>query len=60
MPKKELALAFDDGKFIVSVIVCGAVEVVIDAESASERGSGDGAIIKMDITGDGLCGDTKI
>ena len=51
---------FDEGKFIVSGIVCGAVEVVIYAEGASERGSGDGAIIKMDITGDGLGGDTEI
>lgn len=60
MPKEELSLTLDEGEFIIAMMVGGAVEVIVDSESASERGSSDGTIIKMYITGDGFRGDTKI
>lgn len=57
MTKKELTLASNDGKFVVFGVISGAVEVVVDTKGAGEGGSGDGTIIKVDITGDGVRGD---
>ena len=56
MAKEEVTLMFDDGELIVVGVICGAVEVIVDAKGAGEGGCGDCIIVKVDITGDGFCG----
>ena len=59
MSKKETPLVSNDGKLVVAVMCSRAMEIIEDTKCAGEGGSCDGIIVKVDITGDGLCGDSE-
>ena len=59
MTKKEATLMADDGEFVVSGVLCRAVEIIIDAKCVGEGGSSYGIIIEMNIAGDGFSGDSE-
>lgn len=57
--KEELTLTTNDGEFVVFGVVGGAKKVIVYAKRASEGRCGDGAISKLNITGDGVGGDRE-
>ena len=57
--KEETTLVVNDGELVVAGMCSRAVEIIEDTKSASEGGCSDGIIIKVNITGNGLCGDCE-
>ena len=47
--KKKTALMANDGKFVVAGMLCGAMEIGVDAKGAGEGGSSDSVIIEVNI-----------